>query len=115
MVGVERIKRNVWKKRLEEYAETRFCSVELVKESVFIWRTMVNHEKFLRLGAYSLSKKKNHCCLSCEDSTYSYDFSLNVLYNPAFISIILSLARFSRKRTECRDLVHVLYCKSARR
>lgn len=58
MDGVESVRRNVWKKRLEEYAETRLCSVKLVKESVLIWRTMENHEKFLRLGAFSLSKKK---------------------------------------------------------
>lgn len=31
---------------------------KLVRESVFIWRTMENHEKFLRLGAFSVSKKK---------------------------------------------------------
>lgn len=58
MDGVERVRRNVWKKRLEEYAEARLCSVKLVQESVFIWRTMENHEKFLRFGAHLLSKKK---------------------------------------------------------
>lgn len=59
------------------------------------WKIM---KSFLGWGHFHFQRKKNHCCLSCEDSTYFYDFSLNVLYNPDFISIILSLARLSRNR-----------------
>ena len=39
--------------------EARLCSVKLVKESVFPWKTMENHGRFLRLGTFLLSKKKS--------------------------------------------------------